>query len=649
MREGWQLFDRDGKGHIDASDLRRVCLEMGYKVSERDIENMIMVMSPTSYESDGAASRKSKGASLQRTDTPSGQEGGEGGGAVISFSRYEKTMQATFSKKFDRGQFVFRQGDKIDSFYVITRGTCEVRVTGPEGERVIQTLGAGDFFGETGLLEGRDVRAASVVCVEPLEVLAIDGQTFKEVAASDSGSKLSTSIQERAEARQRARLLKVFEMMSVSLRQRKAFQKGEVVYQQGQRADKFYIVNSGKLEMSITTPEGISVRVKHLKPGDHFGYDALLSEVHDATCTCLSDVELTVVPQEELRLTISKDEYLEKTVKAQRDRSRQQAAESQGHTEGVQLLPMMASAAASDGGQGKVEYDKYERWLTEMEQLTIKEGEAVFHQGDVPLSVYFVKSGRLQCEYRPSSKSSEGSGAEESGAPVRVVAKLGAGDHFGETAMLEERKSRNLSVRCISPSCELGSISISRFSEILKESSQLADQVQRAAEMRTNRRIKKILDAAAKEGDGGNLVTLQPGEVIFKQGDRSSSFYVVEEGQVEMSVSPVVADDDGEEMPAPTPIAVRRYAAGDCFGASGMLEGDNFRRNTATAITPVTLKVIPHKRFKVMLRDDSFLQVGLQASSVLRQKKERGIRGVTIASGLYDDQDDEIVQKALRR
>lgn len=43
MREGWRLFDRDGKGHIDASDLRRVCLEMGYKVSERDIENMIMV------------------------------------------------------------------------------------------------------------------------------------------------------------------------------------------------------------------------------------------------------------------------------------------------------------------------------------------------------------------------------------------------------------------------------------------------------------------------------------------------------------------------------------------------------------------------------------------------------------------------------
>ena len=44
---GWKLLDRDDKGHIDANDLRRVCLDMGYKVTEKDVENMLMVMSPT--------------------------------------------------------------------------------------------------------------------------------------------------------------------------------------------------------------------------------------------------------------------------------------------------------------------------------------------------------------------------------------------------------------------------------------------------------------------------------------------------------------------------------------------------------------------------------------------------------------------------
>ena len=32
MKKGWQLLDRDNKGHIDGKDLWRVCLDMGFKV-----------------------------------------------------------------------------------------------------------------------------------------------------------------------------------------------------------------------------------------------------------------------------------------------------------------------------------------------------------------------------------------------------------------------------------------------------------------------------------------------------------------------------------------------------------------------------------------------------------------------------------------
>jgi len=37
--------------------------------------------------------------------------------------------------------------------------------------------------------------------------------------------------------------------------------------------------------MSVTTPQGQPVRVKRLHAGDHFGYDALLSDRHDTTVT----------------------------------------------------------------------------------------------------------------------------------------------------------------------------------------------------------------------------------------------------------------------------------------------------------------------------------------------------------------------------
>ena len=74
-------------------------------------------------------------------------------------------------------------------------------------------------------------------------------------------------------------MLKVFENMSVSLSQRRRFGKGAVVYQQGSPAQLFYIVNEGELEMSVNKPDGGSVRVKTLRPGDHLGYDAIFSEV----------------------------------------------------------------------------------------------------------------------------------------------------------------------------------------------------------------------------------------------------------------------------------------------------------------------------------------------------------------------------------
>ena len=56
----------------------------------------------------------------------------------------------------------------MDNFYVITKGTCEVTT---KGGQVIARLGAGDFFGETGLLEKRKHRAASVQCTTPVEVM----------------------------------------------------------------------------------------------------------------------------------------------------------------------------------------------------------------------------------------------------------------------------------------------------------------------------------------------------------------------------------------------------------------------------------------------------------------------------------------------
>ena len=87
------------------------------------------------------------------------------------------------------------------------------------------------------------------------------------------------------------------------------------------------------------------------------------------------------------------------------------------------------------------------------------------------------------------------------------------------------------------------------------------------------------------------------------------------------------------------------------------MPGDNTRRNTAAAIGHVTLKVIPHNHFRVMLRDDQFLKAGLQANDVLHSKRQQAeehgasgaARGELVTPEIYDELEDEVVKKTMRK
>ena len=110
-----------------------------------------------------------------------------------------------------------------------------------------------------------------------------------------------------------------------------------------------------------------------------------------------------------------------------------------------------------------------------------------------------------------------------SSSGFRVVARLGPGDHFGETALLEGRNQRNTTVRCTSPVCELREMPNEEFKKFLRESSQLSASVHAAAVSRNNRRVRKVIRAAEEEGKA-TMLKLKPGQVIFHQGDRSDAF-----------------------------------------------------------------------------------------------------------------------------
>ena len=52
-------------------------------------------------------------------------------------------MQASFLKKFEAGAHVFKRGDAVDHFYVITRGQCDVLVPAKSQEAAADSGGGG--------------------------------------------------------------------------------------------------------------------------------------------------------------------------------------------------------------------------------------------------------------------------------------------------------------------------------------------------------------------------------------------------------------------------------------------------------------------------------------------------------------------------
>jgi CRP/FNR family cyclic AMP-dependent transcriptional regulator len=82
-------------------------------------------------------------------------------------------------KSFARGATVISAGDLTDSLYVIMSGRLKVTVSDDQGREVIfAILDPSEFFGEMGLLDDSP-RSASVVALEPCELLFLSKRDFK--------------------------------------------------------------------------------------------------------------------------------------------------------------------------------------------------------------------------------------------------------------------------------------------------------------------------------------------------------------------------------------------------------------------------------------------------------------------------------------
>ena len=105
------------------------------------------------------------------------------------------------SQTINNGEYVFRQGESGQSFYVIARGTVEVvRAVDTPDEQVIAYLEDGDFFGEMALLNDQR-RNASVRSRGMTTLLRLDRRSFNQLLATvpEARSIVETVAERRAD------------------------------------------------------------------------------------------------------------------------------------------------------------------------------------------------------------------------------------------------------------------------------------------------------------------------------------------------------------------------------------------------------------------------------------------------------------------
>ena len=79
-----------------------------------------------------------------------------------------------------RGSVIMAEGDQVDSLYIVMSGRLKVMMGEADGKEVILgILGPGEFFGEMGLIDDQP-RSASVVAIEPCELLSVTKRAFRK-------------------------------------------------------------------------------------------------------------------------------------------------------------------------------------------------------------------------------------------------------------------------------------------------------------------------------------------------------------------------------------------------------------------------------------------------------------------------------------
>ena len=220
--------------------------------------------------------------------------------------------------------------------------------------------------------------------------------------------------------------------------QLKSVPAGEVIFNQGDAGDRFYIVYSGKVRVfqinEAQKEVSLGVRVK----GDHFGETALITgNPRNSAARAVDDTILLSLNSDFFnRYLFSRPELREQFDKFIRFTSIHAF---------LKLYTRLSDVPPKE----------LQELVSHFKAEFSKEGEVVFRQGAEPDKFYLIESGRVKVE-RWENNANE------------IINYLRGGDFFGEKALIEDTK-RYADVVCLTD-CHFFSLSKESFRKLVRSS-----------------------------------------------------------------------------------------------------------------------------------------------------------------------------------
>ncbi|KAI8580452.1 hypothetical protein K450DRAFT_237098 [Umbelopsis ramanniana AG] len=194
------------------------------------------------------------------------------------------------------GTRVIKQGDDGDYFYLVQSGRLECHIRKDGHSKQVAVYGSKSSFGEVALMYNSP-RSATITATEDTILFALDRTTFRRLLVNNMAHKRITYETFLTN-------IPFFQSLSVGERRKiadalepRTFDDQDIVIAQGDAGDYFYLIVSGKAEVtnSINKTSGNTT----LEEGQYFGECALIKDVpRTATVIARGQLNCAVLPRQ---------------------------------------------------------------------------------------------------------------------------------------------------------------------------------------------------------------------------------------------------------------------------------------------------------------------------------------------------------------